>query len=69
MAAYRPNFGNYIQVSLALAREALRRSYDALETPAPDTFSGRKTQEPFPQEDEAARIRSKELQLLKSGPG
>ena len=43
-----PHLKDYIQTTLELAREALRRSSDALRLPMTDTFLGRKTQEPFP---------------------
>lgn len=47
-------------------RERLARNMEALKRRGPDTFLGRKTQEPFPQEDEQAQINrwlnSKELQ-------
>ena len=36
-------------------REAAKRSLDILKEPAPDTFLGRKTQEPFPREDDEGR--------------
>jgi hypothetical protein len=46
-------------------RELTKESREALKKPSPDTFLGRKTQEPFPQEDEEARVErwlnSKEL--------
>jgi len=45
---------------------SLRKSYDALSLPLPDTFAGRKTQEPFPQQHEDSLVEgwltSKELQ-------
>jgi hypothetical protein len=70
MTVCRRHFNDYMQVSLALAREALRKSYDALSLPVPDTFAGRKTQEPFPRNDDNSRehahmerwLASKELQ-------
>jgi hypothetical protein len=37
------------ELCAALAREALKHSLEVLRAnPAPDTFAGRKTQEPFP---------------------
>jgi hypothetical protein len=34
------------------SREATKRSFEILQQPTPDTFLGRKTQEPFPKEDD-----------------
>lgn len=45
-------------------RDAMARNLEILRRATPDTFLGRKTQEPFPQEDEehmARRMGSKEL--------
>jgi len=65
MPVDRPNFNDNLQLSVTLAREALRKSSDALRLPVPDTFVGRKTQEPFPQQHEDSSIEgwltSKEL--------
>ena len=33
-------------------RETIERSRETLKQPLPDTFLGRKTQEPFPKEDD-----------------
>jgi hypothetical protein len=33
-------------------RDIITRSLEVLKTPQPDTFLGRKTQEPFPKQDE-----------------
>jgi hypothetical protein len=38
---------------LEFVREAIARSREVLGVPRPDTFAGRKTQEPFPDGDEA----------------
>jgi hypothetical protein len=35
----------------AVIREFLEKSLEVLKTPLPDTFAGRKTQEPFPKEE------------------
>jgi hypothetical protein len=35
----------------AVVRELLENSLEVLRTPKPDTFVGRKTQEPFPKEE------------------
>ena len=65
MLVYQARVHDYIQVSIALARDALRKSYDLLRTPKPDTFVGRKTQEPFACEHDDPHIElwltSKEL--------
>jgi hypothetical protein len=37
---------------LELMREAIAKSREILKGPAPDSFTGRKTQEPFPSEDD-----------------
>ena len=37
---------------LELMREAIARGREILKAPLPDTFAGRKTQEPFPEEDD-----------------
>ncbi|MBO4226659.1 hypothetical protein [Bradyrhizobium neotropicale] len=34
-------------------RELLQKSFELLQQPMPDTFLGRKTQEPFPWQDDA----------------
>ncbi len=51
------------------ARELTKGVRETLNRPSPDTFLGRKTQEPFPQEDEDARLErwlnSKELRRPK----
>lgn len=40
-----------------LAREALKHSFEVLrDNPTPDTFAGRKTQEPFPHSEKPERI-------------
>jgi hypothetical protein len=39
-------------------REVVRESRELLKQPAPDTFAGRKTQEPFPKEDDIPAISS-----------
>ena len=36
----------------AFMREVIAKAMKILETPVPDTFLGRRTQEPFPQEEE-----------------
>ncbi|MGX1353448.1 hypothetical protein AB7M49_007069 [Bradyrhizobium elkanii] len=36
---------------IAFVRELIARAAELLELPRPDTFLGRKTQEPFPQEE------------------
>ena len=42
---------------LELTRETIKKSRELLANgPVPDTFAGRKTQEPFPQEDETSRM-------------
>ncbi len=41
----------YFSQTLELTRETLRMSLELLRQPMPDTFLGRKTQEPFPAED------------------
>jgi hypothetical protein len=41
----------------ARTRDVVRRSREALEQAVPDTFLGRKTQEPFPAEKEKERGR------------
>ena len=38
-----------------LVREIIAKSLEVLSTPVPDTFLGRKTQEPFPREDTSPR--------------
>lgn len=47
-------------------RELTRNAREALKKPCPDTFAGRKTQEPFPKEDDGSHIsrwlHSRELQ-------
>ena len=60
MRVYRPsNTSKELETQhLALMQEALARSREVLKSPPPDTFAGRKTQEPFPGEkDEKKRIR------------
>ena len=37
---------------LELVHEAITKSRKLLNMPSPDTFAGRKTQEPFPKEDD-----------------
>lgn len=37
---------------LALVQEAIARSLEVLKSPLPDTFAGRKTQEPFPRDND-----------------
>jgi hypothetical protein len=54
-------------MQLQQMREVIKQSHELLsKTSVPDTFAGRKTQEPFPQEGEEIRIdgwlNSKELQ-------
>jgi len=44
-------YQKWIRAIVARAREATSRSFQILKLPAPDTFLGRKTQEPFPKED------------------
>jgi len=39
-----------IDQQIADTREAMARSLELLRTPKPDSFAGRKTQEPFSQE-------------------
>jgi len=39
-----------IDQQIADTREAMARSLELLRAPKPDSFAGRKTQEPFPQE-------------------
>ncbi len=49
-------------------RDAMARNLEILRRATPDTFLGRKTQEPFPQEDEEYKARwmaSKELRSPK----
>jgi hypothetical protein len=36
----------------AQMRDIIAKAMDVLRTPVPDTFLGRKTQEPFPREDD-----------------
>jgi hypothetical protein len=55
LKVHRQNFNDFIQATLVQAQVALRRSYDALALPVPDTFAGRKTQEPFPRDDDSPR--------------
>ena len=57
MLVFRPRLNDRIQLSIALAREALHKVHDALSAPMPDTFLGRKIQEPFPYEDDDSRMR------------
>ena len=42
---------SYVAEATASSRETVQRSRDLLRTSAPDTFLGRKTQEPFPKEE------------------
>lgn len=44
-----------IDQMIADSREVSARSTELLKAPKPDSFAGRKTQEPFPQEDPAER--------------
>ena len=48
---YRPDRA-LDMLQLEQIRAVIKRSRQLLAGPAPDTFAGRKTQEPFPQEDE-----------------
>lgn len=47
-----------------MIRDILASCMEALRSPVPDTFAGRKTQEPFPKEDDqpGGRLHSDELQ-------
>ena len=38
-----------------LVREVIAKTLEVLSTPVPDTFLGRKTQEPFPKDDTSPR--------------
>lgn len=45
------------ELCAALAREALKHSLEVLrDNPTPDTFAGRKTQEPFPHLEKPERV-------------
>jgi hypothetical protein len=59
---FRPENGN--DKHLDQIREVVARSYKLLSSnPAPDTFAGRKTQEPFPEEPQIVSwLNSKELE-------
>ena len=46
-------FVSEIAAQNAVARELLAKSLEILRTPRPDTFVGRKTQEPFPKESKS----------------
>lgn len=48
---FRPHPGE-LAVQEALVREILALATEVLSVPVSDTFLGRKTQEPFPQEEE-----------------
>jgi hypothetical protein len=64
MPLFRPTKTDADQ--LKLVRKLTTEAGEVLKRPCPDSFAGRKTQEPFPREDEAARIEdwlnSKELE-------
>jgi len=64
MSVFRPTQTDSDQVEQT--RERIKEACEVLKQHCPDSFAGRKTQEPFPQEDKDSRtdrwLNSKELQ-------
>ena len=46
---------DYVSQQIASSRDTTRRSTELLQQSKPDSFAGRKTQEPFPAEDTMQR--------------
>jgi hypothetical protein len=55
---------DYISQQIANSRDTARRSEELLGATKPDTFAGRKTQEPFPADDPLKRP---DIQTLLNG--
>ena len=53
MRVYRPLPADHEQADIM--RENMRKARELLKQPPPDTFLGRKTMDPFPEEDPDAR--------------
>jgi hypothetical protein len=59
---------DFDMMHLELMRELIKKGREVLARPVPDTFAGRKTQEPFPKEDDshiAQWVASKKLEPQK----